>query len=973
MFKEKTNEYIYPDKNTTEVKGQNLYFPVELDTEYTHLNHNLDIQSSKKILQTITAQCRSIIHEKGKIYTHPDSEYMARHKIFRSDFVLIEYLNDYGYKIKITRLPSWDTKTKLPFLQVDIFSFFALAEICKIFQGKMLADIDFLMVNPGTSGIEQGRRIRTYTKSGRNYFNWVELPWIININSYDYRLRICIYDTSAMHGAVSYSAFCKNSGVELEYKDSLNQPQKSNMHLVYIEKRNDFDNYALGDLYNYKALLGNVENFEKIYESLGLKNYFTIPKLTIGATVARLFEAALKNIFNVDYENKEVINAFCKHTSSEYLKKKSTTTACYNAKVDGGRCRNNRPIETTFTGALCDIDISGCYGEGLRVQTYPLGVPFIIDYPIRSKNNNYDTLRKFLKKYGNWLTPGLWQCRVSLKTDYKLKHPQDYLASWFPPRDISKMVTDTELVATDDIWDIDNVGEIKILTNEIHHAIITHDFIQWLDNVASEKQRVELLDNLLIETAIIYRNCDRVETVEELIVLYKNHSGKNTTDVKGRKQKGAKINVERECYAWYGINLGELLVDKLLLERRKYSKKTSFNNLYKLIINTLYGDMVSPFFAIGNVVVGNNITARARALAWCMEKGLHGWQSITDGCTFDLNRVLVPRTDRRITGELVVNLYTDNLYKHHTFKSLLTATELSVTVNSSTIEVVDYQEFQGLKFNQGDDTRLLSPNESYDWVNAAAMQHLQRLFPNLDVLHQVTKDVYGNERKGQFQFEAKGFFEAATFHGTANYSLKIDNVMKLAMRSYSKRTHKTVKCINGVIDVVDNQLKPSETFLASLYNPSRVPRGDVYLRERILKVGDYKHNYRKWENTQIMPGTTVDSPSILHEFNLSQFTFITYSQYKAWSKEHLSLLHGYGQSYEMFFINDDNTLNYQLMIETIDKCIRGGKNGLFDGLTKEQLETKKIPVEHPAYSTLQVVNERLAIIYNNDSFNDLSD
>jgi hypothetical protein len=75
------------------------------------------------------------------------------------------------------------------------------------------------------------------------------------------------------------------------------------------------------------------------------------------------------------------------------------------------------------------------------------------------------------------------------------------------------------------------------------------------------------------------------------------------------------------------VNLGDLLVNRLLHERSKYSKSNpdemALNELYKLVINTIYGDMVSPYFDIGNVVVGNNIIARARAMAWYMEKGLN--------------------------------------------------------------------------------------------------------------------------------------------------------------------------------------------------------------------------------------------------------------------------------------------------------------------------------------------------------------
>jgi hypothetical protein len=44
-----------------------------------------------------------------------------------------------------------------------------------------------------------------------------------------------------------------------------------------------------------------------------------------------------------------------------------------------------------------------------------------------------------------------------------------------------------------------------------------------------------------------------------------------------------------------------------------------------------------------------------------MEKGLHGFQTITDGCAFDLNKVLFPREGQRITGENTVKLYAKKL------------------------------------------------------------------------------------------------------------------------------------------------------------------------------------------------------------------------------------------------------------------------------------------------------------------------
>lgn len=82
----------------------------------------------------------------------------------------------------------------------------------------------------------------------------------------------------------------------------------------------------------------------------------------------------------------------------------------------------------------------------------------------------------------------------------------------------------------------------------------------------------------------------------------------------------------------------------MLEKRAMYSKKDPaqrpMNELIKLAINTIYEVIVSPFFLVGNTIVGNNITARARSMAWYMEKALHGTQTIIDGCCFDMNKVV---------------------------------------------------------------------------------------------------------------------------------------------------------------------------------------------------------------------------------------------------------------------------------------------------------------------------------------------
>ncbi len=494
MFYPSAQDYIYPlDLILTDPMGGNAYCPIEIDTEYTHHDYDLN-HPSKTISTNISVQCRAIQHTTGCIYAFRDIAPIARHKVMRNEFVALDYLVSLGHDVELSYLDSWDTQTSIPWLQFDLYAFFAVAELYRVFSGKCLEDIQRLCLVKDSRGIDQTRRLRTFHHAGNRYYNWVELPWVLTLNGQCYRVRLSIYDTSAVHGIASYKDFCNNTGVTLMYKDNFTDSEKARMLEMYEKRPQDFDNYALGDLYNHDALMGNTVNFQKIYDSLGISKYYTPPRLTIGSTVSKLIEASIQNVFKVEPKEKDVINAFCEYGTADIIKKKTTTTAAYNAKVDGGRCRNNRPTDTLTKGVICDIDISGCYGEGLRAQEYPLGIPMIIDYPVRSEINAYQTLRQFLKQYSHELVPGLWQARVSLKKGYTLKYKQDFLISWIPPKDISKIPTNTDFTGTDEWWSVDNVGVVKIFNNDIRLAVVTHDFVQWLEHIATPRQRKELLD-----------------------------------------------------------------------------------------------------------------------------------------------------------------------------------------------------------------------------------------------------------------------------------------------------------------------------------------------------------------------------------------------------------------------------------------------------------------------------------------------
>jgi hypothetical protein len=974
IFYQSKQDYLYPDTPVVDPAGQSAYLPIEIDTEFFHLDYDINHAGQfKRVQKTLTNQLRAIAVEDALIFAHPDIADIARHPVFTAGFSVVDYLQVLGHNASLRRVNTPIGRFEYPVLMIDLYGFFLVAELFRIFTGVFLDDIHNITLHPGKQSIDQGRRTIASNTLHKGYSPWIELPWILTLNNYEYRVCISLFDTCAVHGNSSYKNFCTNSGLKLEYKNLFTRAEMADMYRMYIERAIHFDLYSTGDLSNYKALLMNAENFKLIYKSLGLENYFTPPHFTIGATVAKMIEASILKMFahhsyiETGYTKSAIIKEFCSYSTASWLKKKTTTTACYNSKVDGGRCRNNRPTDVRINGVICDTDISGCYGEGLRAQLYPLGKPVVLEYPIDSAINDYKTLRQFLKKYGKELVPGLWQARVSTKEGYVLKYPQDFIVSWIPPKDISKMITDSEAPGADEWWNEDNVGLTKIFTNQVHLGLIQHDFVQWLDEIATSRQRKELLDNLMVVTALFYPKSERVDNVEQLVKCHQTHTGKNTATIKAKKRKSTEIMTRQECHSWYGINVGEMLVNLLLIERKKHPKESPLNILYKLCINTAYGDFVSQFFKISNVCVGNNITARARALAWYMEKGLHGFQTITDGCAFDLNKVLYPKDCKKITGENTVNLYA-NLkegsrdYPRKPLGELDYIDILPIKIHN---EQKQKDEWKGsLILYQDNESTILSPQQSQKWLDAKVAEHLRNLFPKVDVLHQSTKNVYGNERIGQFEFEAKDIYNSAAFHGTANYVLSIENQNKVRMRSYTPREHTAFELAADDLQVLREDYHPSNEFLSMLQeNPQRVKRSEVYLNTKILKIRDWRRNYTSWQYSEAFPGCTVENAALLRELSLSQFTFQTHEQYKAWSKEVDTLRRHYGQSYEMFFVDDEGYLDYQRLVNEVDTAIRGGKMSFFDGVDKRKAHTYRDYQAHPQLPALEVAKTQLGERY----------
>jgi len=970
----------------------NVSFPVVVDTEFRTrvTSHSINPFETRK---RITTQVRGINDPTGLIMASPELKY-PRHPVATSGFHPVDYLRLMGHDVCLERCEHFDYG--YPTFEVVMYGHFLVAEVLTIVDGSFKKDFKDLLRAKPTSDVcfSMQRRLmavqKIKTKTGGTITNdSVPMPWLLTIDGLKYQVKVCWMDSCAVHGTVSYSEFCEAAGIELESKNVWKNGEITRMDEMYRKRPEDYDAYALGDLEVYNALEANSENFRQVYMALGIEELFTPPALTIGSTVRKMFADVLKYKLGLEKDYKAFSKTYLKTVSASHLKIDGLSTKALLAKVEGGRCRNNRPTDVNIVSPLVDMDISGCYGEGQRNQVYPIGKPEILFWDAKSAFNKYWSLREFLEKHMAGTTPegwkidkgdlvsGCWSARVS--TFEPLNNQQDYLASWFVngKSDIDLLAKYVQLDMQSDSEKSDNEfnvddGQLKVFNNEIKNGLITHDFIDWLMFIASPRQRKELLDGLHVTASIVYPASTRVENIYEFNTVNKEWTGQNVQNRLGK--------LDGECHAWFSYGMGPLLINTLLANRKLHKKKTPLNTLFKLNVNTLYGDMVSKFFDEANVVVGNNITARARAVAYYMEKGLYGFQTVTDGCTFELNNVLRSFGKTGGIGETV------NLHRKDTRKRNIRLGSIIPDGSEVSLTWVELSHLDGDKVITKKYPRIAFGHSVYEpfvtedgddvvvpamaWINRAAMQHLQDLFPDVDVLHGKASSLkplknpdgtagYSTEpRKGQFEFEAKQFYDKGTFQGSANYLLTNPNKCddNLKMRSYEAKKNHVGFVNNEDTDRYTNDNNPANDFMRGLAkDANNVERQIPFIKEGILKVSDYKLHSSKHDKNGIEPGDSFLKPGMLKEFSISQFTFKTLAQFKAWEKAVTLRKDKYGQSLEFFFLNEDGTVDVEKMAKTVDALIEEGCMDPFKALEKR----KNIAIDpHPGNEDYKLIKGR---------------
>ena len=849
--------------------------------------------------------------------------------------------------LKESILPSWEGKTILSTLLVgeedydetiepqsylvwEVLMFFAPAdllaglfndrELCLYIQRHCKQDARITLDNGSKKLFDKNK-------------NLLKLPiFLTDEDGYRHQLVLKITDLGKI-GAGSLKTIASSLGVKMEQK-SIMDKYKKNILKAYKNKnvRKDYLKYAKGDAcVLFELRKANQKRLCNLYETITL----TPPdeakeKLTTGSAVAGLFYDWLcsrlgqtpdeiygenllpayeyftysggKSFELEDLLKKCGVNYFA-NTDAEYSKQA-------NALIQGGRAKNEQPTIINDSGVIADADLTSCYATILENLTYPVGLPHT--YSKHESNKKVLTLGAFLKKHEKNLLPRLYTITVK----GKLGHHQTLVPS--------KKADSFEITEkyTEDNPKIP--ADFRLYTKEIENGVITSDVLEALRAVCNKKEYASWM-KLEVITAVWfpeYQNCFNPDLWSATV---KKHSDKTGNDVKvEQKSDGEVVITDNRSRHWIGIEIKDFILPfktkraELKQKRNAIADKKSpewleldaQQNAMKLVCNTLYGVLASPYFNIGNVVVANNITAAARVAVWYLACAAGTYQSITDGGAYNLNQV------RDWVGDTRPSMNTLSLWRApKRLQRKYTSKLITKPLGSETLwglEASDLgTEYSKLENKNG--SIFEAKAEGWDYFDEQLLLHIKHFFRGAERLPSILNII---------KFTHKDIYQDIVLHSQTNYQLThISREVKTKARGHK---------IKGT--PYENETEPSNIihlFDALKANPHSIPSYHPQTISQVLKCNQAnemllakKSNVLQENN--LLAGDSILKRSWVRPVSLSMFHWQTHEQYISWYNKAESLKSKYGYGIEQWFINTDGEVDYQTAINTIQDRIDDG-------------------------------------------------
>lgn len=293
-------------------------------------------------------------------------------------------------------------------------------------------------------------------------------------------------------------------------------------------------------------------------------------------------------------------------------------------------------------------------------------------------------------------------------------------------------------------------------------------------------------------------------------------------------------------------------------------------------------------------------------------------QTITDRCSFQINKIIKPHC-YRLTAEKLQNIQKP--------------------LKERKIKVTKFMK-KRIYINE-DNKKEVVTEYTKEEIEYAAERHLRNIFEDIECIK-------------EYKLEIKEISEEIITHGAANYQMLVDNKpITTKMRGYKKQAY-------GIYNKEENRYKktgtiePVKEFFENIKNKNgEMPRQRPYIEVETLGITNYRANKKKYIEIGIVPGNIEQKPRIITELALSAYTFQTEKQYMKWDKELKKDKILLGQSIESDYTNKEGKLNYKEMIIEIQKQIEEGKR-----IYKYKKEKQQHPYKREAEEMKEYIEQK---------------
>lgn len=380
---------------------------------------------------------------------------------------------------------------------------------------------------------------------------------------------------------------------------------------------------------------------------------FNVPSIevsdTTGSNVSKFIVECIKNELGINgiKEGEKLVNQIIKLSGLDNLEEIPLNDfGCQPFLTVGGLLFSRMAKQKFIQGYLSDCDLKSCYASFMSQMNVYLGEPVTLTCKYEKYKLN---LKDALELIENQNAPhDGWFIRVSGKfdtaintlvmSDLKFKPKAVKQQQLYEVNDNRKSIENFNAYKT-----TKRAAQSTILTKEIKFGIITKSTIEALKKL-SDTWLEEYL-NFKCDVICFYPGDLIADNLSDYCKIRDNLPEHDRVEKFDIKQGAKTIDTQRyKNNATLAFPIGKYW-EVLKTKRGEFKKaKNPVQEVFKLFQNSGYGVLACLYLPSNNLMASNQITAGARSGAWLMTNALNGMGSITDGTSFDWERLPLGQT-----------------------------------------------------------------------------------------------------------------------------------------------------------------------------------------------------------------------------------------------------------------------------------------------------------------------------------------